>query len=331
MTAADRTEREPAGIALPGTSPAGGGKDALETGLRAWLLGGDVSIQYQVRRDLLDEDDPLLRARIANQGWGARFLACRNPDGSWGRGFYQPKWTSSHYTLLDLKTLGIAPDHPVPRESVNRILAAQWFADGGIGPARSIGVSDVCVNGMFLNYASYFGAPEASLRRIVDFILAQWMEDGGFNCWRNRSGARHSSMDSTLSVLEGLHEYAANGYGYRREELERASAAGREFLLRHRLFRSERSGEVIRDDMLRLCFPPRWKFNILRALDYFRSAAAWDDRMTEALAIVRSKCREGRWLLPAPHPGQVHFVMEQPGAPSRWNTLIALRVLRACR
>lgn len=45
--------------------------------LVAWLLAGDVAIQYQVHRDLLGEERPDLRARIATEGWGAQFLAAR--------------------------------------------------------------------------------------------------------------------------------------------------------------------------------------------------------------------------------------------------------------
>lgn len=84
------------------------------------------------------------------------------------------------------------------------------LTDGGIGPGKSQAVSDVCVNGMFLNDASYFG--EAEDMRVVDFILAQRMPDGGFNCQLNRSGAHNSSLHSTLSVLEGIQEYAQQGY-----------------------------------------------------------------------------------------------------------------------
>jgi hypothetical protein len=296
----------------------------------AWLLGGDVSIRYQVRRDLGGVDDRRLQARIAQEGWGARFLACRNPDGSWGQRFYQPKWISSHYTLLDLRTLEMAPDQALVRESIHKIALEEKCPDGGIGPGRTPRLSDVCVNGMYLNYASWFGEPESSLRSIVDFILGQRMGDGGFNCMKNRSGAIHSSLHSTLSVLEGIREYAANGYSYRLAELQAAAAAGREFMLRHRLFKSDHTGEVIRKDFLQFSFPPRWKFNILRALDYFRAVdAPWDERMADALAVVWSRRRpDGRWTLPAAHPGQVHFRMEKTGQPSRWNTLIALRVLR---
>jgi hypothetical protein len=295
-----------------------------------WLLQGDMAIQYQTFRDLLDTDRPDLQARIATEGWGAQFLACRNPDGSWGRKFYQPKWTSSHYTLLDLKTLGIASDHPLIRESIHKIVFDLKGPDGGIYPVGADKKSDVCINGMVLNYASYFGQSEDQLRSIVDFLLHEHMADGGFNCVSNRSGARHSSLHSTLSVLEGIQEYAANGYSYRLNDLRRAAAQAREFILMHRFFKSDHTGEIIRKDFLQLSFPPRWKYSILRALDYFRLVgAAWDPRMADAMEVLISKRRaDGRWLLQAAHPGQVHFVMEQPRKPSRWNTLSALRVLK---
>ena len=74
----------------------------------SWLLEGDVAIQYQVNKYLLDKDDAWLRNRIAKEGWGTQLLACRQPNGHWGKGFYQPKWTSTHYTLIDLKNLSIS-------------------------------------------------------------------------------------------------------------------------------------------------------------------------------------------------------------------------------
>lgn len=80
-----------------------------------------------------------------------------------------------------------------------------------------------------------------------------------------------------------------------------------------------------------LSYPSRWKYDILRALDYFRDAAVpYDPRMQDALDVLLSKRRkDGRWPVQAKHPGQTHFDMEQTGQPSRWNTLRALRVLGA--
>ncbi len=296
----------------------------------AWLLQGDVAIQFQVYRDLLGEERPDLQARIAEEGWGARFLSKRLPSAHWGRDFYQPKWTSTHYTLLDLKHLQPAPDQRLIRESVETIALGYKSGDGGINPAKTIKESDVCVNGMFLNYACYFGLEQVHLHSIVDFILGQRMPDGGFNCQKNRSGAQHSSMHSTISLLEGLLEYERNGYAYRLAEVRAAAQAAREFLLVHQLYRSDHTGAVIHQGFLRLSFPSRWYYNILRALDYFQYAgAAWDERLQSALEeLMRKRKKDGRWPLQARLPGQIHFEMERAGQPSRWNTLLALRVLR---
>jgi hypothetical protein len=113
--------------------------------------------------------------------------------------------------------------------------------------------------------------------------------------------------------------------------LEDAEAAARDFLLVHELFKSDRTGEIIHEDFLRLSFPGRWRYDILRALDYFKDAGVdWDERMGPALEVVLKKRRvDGRWPLQAKIPGKIHFQMEVPGKPSRWNTLRALRVLKA--
>lgn len=295
-----------------------------------WLLEGDVAIQYQVHRDLLGNFRPDLQKRIEEEGWGARFLAARRSEGHWGRGFYQPKWTSTHYTLLDLRTLEVSPDHTAIRDSVEIVASDHKGEDGGINPAKTIKESDVCVSGMFLNYACYFGIDEALLASVVDYVLDQVMEDGGFNCERGRFGAVHSSMHSTACVLEGIYQYKRSGYGYRLGELEAAAGSSVEFLLQHQLFRSDRTGEIIHKDFLRLSFPGRWRYDILRALDCFQAAGIeWDLRMAPALEVLQRKRRaDGRWPLQARIAGKTHFEMEQAGRPSRWNTLRALRVLR---
>jgi hypothetical protein len=295
-----------------------------------WLLEGDVSIQYQVHRDLLDTNRPDLRERIASEGWGAQFLSRRKKEGHWGQRFYQPKWISTHYSLLDLKNLGISPDNLQIRESIAQVLRTSKAPDGGIQLSSVVRESDVCVDGMFLNYASYFRMPEADLQSIVDLLLAEHMPDGGFNCYSNSLGAVHSSMHSTISVLEGILEYARNNYRYRLEELGAAAQASREFLLLHRLFRSDRTGEVIDKKWLMLSYPSRWRYDILRALDYFQAAEVdYDPRMQDALDVLLKKRRkDGTWPVQAKHAGQTHFDMEKTGGPSRWNTLRALRVLK---
>jgi len=301
-----------------------------ERQLIAWLLEGDVSIQYQVHRDLLATEKPHLRDRIATEGWGAQFLSFRKKEGHWGQRFYQPKWISTHYTILDLKNLAISQNNNEIRQSISQVIQKLKGPDGGIFPIGTEKKSDVCVNGMFLNYASYFGTEEDKLKSIVDFLLSEHMKDGGFNCNSNNKGAIHSSLHSTISVLEGILEYAKNGYGYRLEDLQEAEDDSRTFILQHRLFRSDRTGDIIDKKMLLLSYPSRWKYDILRALDYFQFAGInYDPQMQDALDVLMKKRRkDNKWPVQAKHPGQTHFEMEKTGGPSRWNTLRAMRVLK---
>jgi hypothetical protein len=297
----------------------------------AWLLEGDIALQYQVYRDLLGIERKDIQDRIAGEGWGKQFLSRRNSNGHWGIRFYQPKWISTHYTLLDLRNLCPDPDNPMIKETLGLVLDSGKAEDGGIplGPSTRIH-SDVCVNGMFLNYASYFKTAENSLMSVVDGILDEIMPDGGFNCMAVRSGARHSSLHSTLSVLEGLNEFQKSGYTFRQKDIQSARKNAEEFILMHRLFLSDRTGNVINKDFLKLTYPGRWKYDILRAMDYFRYAEKeWDDRMKPAITILLKKRNaDGTWNMQAAHPGEVHFIMEKSGSPSRWNTLRALRVLK---
>ena len=296
-----------------------------------WLLEGDVSIQYQVYRDLLGKQRPDLQKKIAYEGWGKQLLSKRRSDGQWGERFYQPKWTSTHYTLLDLRNLNLHPQNELVRESIDQVLESDKASDGGIplGPSTRHH-SDVCVNAMFLNYAAYFQTEEIKLRSVVDSILNEIMPDGGFNCRTTRSGATHSSLHTTISVLEGLEEFQKTGHSYRKKEIQNAMESAREFILLHRLFLSDRTGEIINKNFLRMPYPGRWKYDILRALDYFQySGAEWDHRMEAAIDVIRKKRNKDRtWNMQAAHPGHVHFTMEKAGKPGRWNTLRAMRVLR---
>ena len=305
------------------------------TSIIAWLLEGDVSIQYLTKKYLLNarsDELQLLRKRIAFEGWGRKFLDARNENGHWGVDFYLPKWISTHYTLLDLRYLEIEPVDPI-METLHLILEQSKAPDGSITESKRNDSGDLCVNGMFLNYASFFGVPENDLKSIVDYILDNQMPDGAFNCAAGRTSSVHSSMHTTISVLEGILEYVKAGYDYRVKELGEVQKDADEFLLMHQLYKSDKTGEIIDKKWRMLSFPSRWRYDILRALVYFVDTEySYDPRMDDAVELLISKRRkDSKWPVQAKHPGQVHFDMEKTGAPSRFNTLRALRVLEAYR
>ena len=130
----------------------------------SWLLDGDVAIQYQTHRDLLGIDKPQLKKKIETEGWGKKFLSYRSANGHWGKSFYQPKWTSTHYTLLDLKNLNISPGNKAIKKTLDLIFKNEKGPDGGILPIGLSKKSDVCVNGMVLNYSAYFQVNQEFLK-----------------------------------------------------------------------------------------------------------------------------------------------------------------------
>jgi hypothetical protein len=305
-----------------------------------WLLDGDPAIRWQVLQDLVGagkDEVERERRKVARDGWGARLLAKQDHEGTWagGRssdgGLYSPKWTSTTYTMLTLREFGLPHNNRKARKACRLLLNGGLQQDGGINYgiwAKWTGQGETCVTGMVLSILSYFEYDDARLDTIAEHLLQWQMPEGGWNCQRPR-GATHASVHTTISALEGLRLYER----YRGRKLSAVRAAqrhGHEFLLLHRLFRSHRTGDIIKPAFIRFAFPPRWHYDILRALDYFQEVdAPRDHRLTDAIDIVRSSQRpDGRWNLQNSYRGKTYFELERLGAPSRWNTLRALRVLK---
>jgi hypothetical protein len=162
---------------------------------------------------------------------------------------------------------------------------------------------------------------------IVARLLNEQLDDGGWNCEAERGSVR-SSFATTINVLEGLlaYERATGGSA----ESIAARRRGEEYLLERKLFRRKSTGEIVNPMWLQFSFPTYWHYDVLRALDYFRSVGDRpDERIDEAIALLRSKQQpNGTWFLENTHPGKVHFSLEDgDGRPSRWNTMRVLRVL----
>lgn len=297
-----------------------------------WLLDGDPAIRWQTLRDLVGADAKIVereRTKVAREGWGARLLAEQGDDGMWAGGMYTPKWTSTHYTLLALRDLGVSPANRQCRRACELILDKGVQPDGGINyGTRSDWTrrGEACISGMSLSILSYFEIVDDRVDALADYILTKQMADGGWNC---RAVATHSSMNTTISALEGLRHYELTCRRKLRD-VRAAMTRGREFLLEHRLFRSHRTGAIIKSEFTRFVFPPRWHYDVLRALDHFRDVnAPRDERLADGIALVEGRRGEdGLWPLTYKYPGTGFFDMERVGKPSRWNTLRALRVLR---
>jgi len=212
---------------------------------------------------------------------------------------------------------------PSVESAVARLEAGyRWDNEFGEKPFFE-GEVEPCINGGTLALGAYFGHPTESLARR---LVGEQLDDGGWNCEAPKSV--RSSFHTTICVLEGLLEYErAVGAA---PEVASARRRGEEYLLERALFRRRSTGEVANPAFLKFAFPPRYHYDVLRALDYLRDAGVQPDtRVGDACEVVEGRRQaDGRWLLDGAYDEALALPFgESVGEPSRWNTLRALRVL----
>jgi hypothetical protein len=302
-----------------------------------WLLDSDPSIRWQVMRDLTDAPAHQVaaeRSRVATEGWGARLIALQESDGRWGGAAWNHGWNSTMHVLMLLRDMGL---NSVCSEALSAVtLVRDRVTWKGCGPQECddnpffAGELEPCINGQVGSVGAYFGQDVSG---IVDRLLAEQLPDGGWNC-EAVNGSTRSSFNTTICVLEALLEYEQeNGES---PQVTEARLRGQDYLLERRLFRRWSTGEVIERDRkgdavwTRFAFPTWWHYDVLRGLEYLRSAGVTpDERLDEAIELVASK-RDigGRWPLETRYPGVMPVEIDDgDGRPSRWITLRALRVL----
>ena len=302
-----------------------------------WLLDGDPAIRWQALRDVVGAAERTVereRKKVARDGgWGARLLARQDPEGTWAGGLssdgglYSPKWISTTYTMLLLRDFGLPASNRQARKACTLLLDRGLQRDGGInygwrGRAKRASRAWCCPS-----------SPTSSMTTTVSTPLPTTCSRSRCPTAAGTAGA-HLAPPTLRSIrpsasLEGLRLYELHR-GRKVRAVRAAQQRGREFLLVHRLFRSHRTGEIIKPIFTRFSFPPRWHYDILRALDYFqavnapsRPAPCRGDRHRP------QQPARGRPLAAAkPYKGKTYFELERLGAPSRWNTLRALRVLK---
>ena len=302
-----------------------------------WLLDSDPSIRWQAMRDLIGvsaDEVAAERARVAREGAGAKLLALQAPDGRWGGAAWNRGWNSTMHVLMLLRDMGLDPASEQARRAVT--LVREQVTWKGCGPpecdrnAFFEGEVEPCINGQVAAVGAYFGQDAGGL---VATLLAEQLPDGGWNC-EAANGSTRSSFNTTICVLEALlaYEHATGGS----PAIVEARLRGQEYLLERRLCRRLSTGEVIERDRkggsawTRFAFPTWWRYDVLRGLEYLRSAGVgYEERIAEPIALVASKRdSNGLWRLETTYPGVMPVEMgEVEGRPSRWNTLRALRVL----
>jgi len=295
-----------------------------------WLLDSDPAIHWQVQRDLLGEPETVYereREKLPPTGWCAHILKQQDPDGLWNQRLYIGKWISTTYTLYLLKLLGLPPGNPQALKGCEQLLRQGLYQGEQIRYWQDESTEDHAVTSLVVSVCSYFHLKSEPLNRVAEYLAQHQASDG---CWymEESLAARDYNFETTLLALDALLQFTRLHPRQSEALMRSAIERGQNFLLDRQL--GITGGKPLKQKWSSYSFPAYWHYDILTALDYFRESKADKDiRFQPAIDLLLAKQnRDGKWALGSRHHGKTYIKMEEGGAPSRWNTLRALRVLK---
>ena len=245
------------------------------------------------------------------------------------------KWQGAHWRLVSLVELGIPAHEPRAVAAAGTVL--DWLTGDGhrrristiAGKVRRCGSQE----GNALAVCCRLGLADDPRVELLARSLVEWQwDDGGWNCDKSETAWR-SSFNESLPPLWGLHEYAsAPGAEWAREAAERTA----ELFLSHRIFRSLRTGDVIKPGWLDLNYPPFWHYDAPQALLVLsRMGLHHDSRADEAREVLAARRRNDgawsarrTWWRPPGAKGSNVETVDWGERASEMVTLNALRVLQ---
>jgi hypothetical protein len=252
-------------------------------------------------------DDHEVRAldrTLADDPWVRRLLVGEWRESAEGRVRVHPykKWGGAHWRLVALAELGVTTATPGAGPAIEEAFdqVIDWLLSQAHiravphlhGLYRRCGSQE----GNALWAAATIGLGSPDQRRALAVNLMRWeWPDGGWNCDRHRE-AHHSSFNESFAPLRGLVAYRSAD-GVAEPGLDAAIDAAGEFLLRHRVVESERSGELANPRLALLRWPPYWHFGLMPGLRALLEAGRLDDaRVVPALARLEgARSEDGTW------------------------------------
>jgi len=332
-----------------------------------WLSEpGNPSVRYLTLRHLLDKagDEPdvqAARSAIAQSQPVRRVMACQSSVGCWGdpESPYLPKYKASYWTLMMLGYLHLSPEDVGVQKAVEYLLRFQQpcggFAECGEEgacreyeivarrrrasrrnlPGEDAFVRDYihqmtlsCLTGNVTAALLRLGyADDPRVGRAVDWLVDIQNTDGGWLCpyWKAHDKDKHSCFYGTICPLEAFAEIPDEK---RSSKVQEAASRGAEFLLMHRLYKADHHDfAVINPNWLKPAFPWFYRYDILRGLWVLARLGFRDERMGDALAVLREKQTvDGRWVLESTPSGRMRTSFGKKGKTNKWITLHALWV-----
>jgi len=171
---------------------------------------------------------------------------------------------------------------------------------------------------------------DSRVKRALEWLVKIQNKDGGWLCpyWKAHIRDKHGCFYGTICPLEAFSEVPKEKLT---KEMEQAMKRGAEFLLMHRLFKADHHNyKVINQSWLKLGFPWFYGYNILRGLDILTKIGYdEDERLSDAVQVLlKKRCNDRTWILENAPTGRMQANIEAKDKPSKWITLIALKVLK---
>ena len=331
-----------------------------------WLLEEtNPSVRYFTLLDVFgkSENDPQVataKRAIPTSQVVKKILQKQNPEGYWKEpaNLYHPKYKSSYWQIMTLGQLGMdRSDERVKRAceyafqfqldeggfSSNTIQLAlkeyEQLREKGknLPPPNQWASSMVyehqysCLTGNMAAALIRIGyANDSRVRKALEWLVKIQNKDGGWLCpyWKAHIKDKHGCFYGTICPLEAFSEVKKENLT---QEMKETIENGAEFLLMHRLFKADHHGyKVINQSWLKLSFPWFYGYSILRGLDVLTKLGyVKDKRLEDAVEILLQKRKsDGSWIMEGAPIGRMQTNIEAKDKPSKWITLIALRVLR---
>jgi hypothetical protein len=335
-----------------------------------WLLEpSNPSVRFFALRDILgrgEDDEELADARssIPTSPVVAKIMAKQRPQGHWegAESPYLPKYKASYWQIMILSELGMDKGDERVRRACEYIFRFQHSEGGfscasleqareryrsGIG-AKPFTTRDErfaafvreqqlsCLTGNISAALIRMGyGDDARMLKALRWLARVQNRDGGWLCpyWSAHARDTHGCFGGTIGALDPFSQMPR---GKLTGEMERAVRDGAEFLLMHRLYKADHHNyRIINRSWLKFGFPPFYGGSMLRSLDILTKLGYVDDeRMSDAVQVLLSKRRKDgtwTWVLEATPAGRMQANIEVKGQPSKWVTLISLRVLKRLR
>jgi len=305
------------------------------------------AVRYWTLRDILGEPndgDEVVRAREQIASWTpvAEYLKEQHSDGYWGdrEDVYWPKWTATVWPLILLGEIGVPGSHPSIRKGCEYFMQVMDGQDRSWPPPKYSDedlrgwrlVWEPCVTGNMARTLTVFGfSDDRRVREMFDWLIKNQGEDGGWNCEtkasRNGEAVHHSSFMSTIEPLWAFSALDRQKWPKgARETVER----GAEFMLIHRLYKSDKTGKVIKPEWTRLHFPMFYQYDILHGLRVLSKLGyGGDERMNDARELLMSKrLADGTWPLEASYVRAFRRNFVKNPATGQWGQVVDEKIGR---